>query len=78
MSDAEDFLLPGSRITVVREENKATGTLLYETKNTLVVLTETGKKMYPKRHSLLVLSDGRRINGSKLIGRPAERLMRKN
>ncbi|MEM4302343.1 MAG: ribonuclease P protein subunit [Candidatus Caldarchaeum sp.] len=57
-----------------------TGTIVRETRNTLTIKTSKNEKTIPKAGSLLnlVLEDGNevKIEGSKLVGRPFERLTR--
>ncbi len=68
-------LQPGARLEVL-EPVRRSGRLVVETRN--MVLVDIGGKIIkvPKVGSLFMLSDGRVVPGSALVGNPAERVVR--
>ena len=78
------YELIGIEAEVVDARNEANigikGTVVDETKNTLVIETEKGKKRVIKQNAVFEFKFGKqriRIDGKLLIGRPEERLKRK-
>ncbi len=68
-------MIPGARLDVLRPI-RASGTLVVETRN--MVLLDVGGKVIkvPKRGSLFVLEGRYLVPGSALVGDPAERTVR--
>lgn len=54
------------------------GMVIGETKQTVILLTDRGEKIFPKLKTDFVLIDNGevKIEGSRLLGRPLERLLR--
>jgi len=77
------YELIGIEAEVVDARNKANigikGMVIDETKNTLVIETEKGKKRVIKQNAVFEFRFGKqrvRIDGRLLVGRPEERLKR--
>ena len=76
------FPLIGLEVLVTNSKNPSVlgvrGTIINETKNTLVIETTEGKKTFIKNQvTLKVMKSGEIIKGTKIVGRPEERIKSK-
>lgn len=68
--------LIGKKAIVTIHNNSFAGTIIDETKNTLIIETSVGRKTIIKNNSKIQIED-RTIEGKDLIKRPEERIKRK-
>ncbi|MDW8083753.1 MAG: ribonuclease P protein subunit [Candidatus Caldarchaeum sp.] len=78
MNKSSSVFLLGRRVRVSFGGKLFEGVVVAETKNTVSVSTSSGEKTIPKRGSVFwLLDDGEvKIEGSTLVGRPVDRLLR--
>ncbi len=74
------FLL-GREVRIFYNGRYFNGTVVDEMRNTLILKTAENEKMFPKLNSILYIRSAEggeiKIEGSKLLGRPFERLLRR-
>ncbi|MCS7110594.1 MAG: ribonuclease P protein subunit [Candidatus Caldarchaeum sp.] len=78
MTKMSSVFLLGRRIRAAYGGRLFEGVVVGETKNTVIVSTERGEKVFPKMQSVFWVRNGQevKIEGFRLFGRPFERLLK--
>ncbi|MEM0349441.1 MAG: hypothetical protein QXD24_04600 [Candidatus Caldarchaeum sp.] len=75
MTKPLNIYILGRRVKVTYNNRTSEGVVVSETRNMVKVKTMNGEKSFPKINSVLWI-DGKAVEGSRLVARPFERLLR--